>query len=144
MNEFERRFEEVFGKGSLNRPLGLNLFLPKNEPVCQFREVWHSHTCQEGYTYLGACGDLFKIGFTCNDLENRLYTVSAQYGFILYFHHAIKSSCARSLEKYLHRHFEAQRVHGEFFRLSPADLAWIKSIYEFNQGPVEHLTELPA
>lgn len=143
MNEFEQRFEELFGRGSLNRPFDFFAqFYPKNEPVCQFREVWHHHTCQEGYTYLAICGDLFKIGFTCGDLSNRLYAVSSKYGFVIQFYYAIKSNCPRSMEKYLHRNFAEQQVHGEFYRLSPTDLDWIKAINEFNGGQVEHIAEL--
>lgn len=51
--------------------------------------------------------------------------------------HAIKTNCAPGLERYLHN-LNFQRMWGEFFRLTPHDLVFIKHIETFNEEPVEH------
>lgn len=83
-----------------------------------------------GYVYLLAVPNspgLYKIGRAANP-ENRLHTFNVKLPFPVHFEHVIKCSDMYKQESMLHGLFANQRVNGEFFNLSIADVAFIKSL----------------
>lgn len=95
----------------------------KDKPVATPRN-------RAGYVYLLAVPNspgLYKIGRASNP-ENRLRTFNVKLPFPVSFEHLIKSSDCYELETSLHRLFADQRVNGEFFTLSAADVQIIKAM----------------
>lgn len=74
-----------------------------------------------GFVYLMFCEStgLHKIGFS-EDPFRRAATLGLDDGAVV---HAIPHACPRIVEKALHCHFAAQREQGEWFALSPDDVA---------------------
>lgn len=83
-----------------------------------------------GYVYLlNAIHDssLFKIGRT-NNPENRAKTFSVKLPFAVEYVCLIQTDNMYKLESDLHVHFNKQRLDGEWFRLSPDDVEYIKGL----------------
>jgi hypothetical protein len=81
-----------------------------------------------GYVYLlKSSSGYWKIGKTV-DPDNRLQTFSVKLPFEVEYEHLIPCKDHRAAESGLHRRFDAKRVNGEWFDLSPADVTYIKSI----------------
>lgn len=81
-----------------------------------------------GYVYLLAVPNspgLYKIGRAANP-ENRLRTFNVKLPFPVHFEHVIKCADMYQQESMLHKLFVNQRVNGEFFNLSSADVSFIK------------------
>jgi len=69
----------------------------------------------------------YKIGRTVNP-EDRIQTFSVKLPFRVEYEHLIKCEDQVALERALHTRFSDKRVEGEWFDLSPEDVAYIKSI----------------
>jgi hypothetical protein len=81
-----------------------------------------------GYVYLlQSSTGYYKIGRT-KDPQNRLATFSVKLPFEVEYEHIISSSNMNKLERKLHALFADKRVNGEWFDLSPDDVAYIKSM----------------
>lgn len=75
-----------------------------------------------GYVYLISGGGHYKIGKTSN-LHQRHRQVSLKMPFETTLIHAIKTEDMDSLEQDWHNRFAAQRINGEWFNLTPEDVA---------------------
>lgn len=85
---------------------------------------------RSGFVYLLATPHdvtLFKIGRTSNP-DNRLRTFNVKLPFPVEYTHLIKTDDMYTLESALHRRFASQRLNGEFFRLTEADVQYIKAL----------------
>lgn len=82
---------------------------------------------RSGYVYIlkQIGGTYYKIGRT-NNPDNRLATFSVKLPFEVQYEHLIKTDDMYALEAELHARYAHCRVGGEFFALSPDDLAAIK------------------
>lgn len=83
-----------------------------------------------GYVYLlSAMHDktLYKIGRTINP-KNRLKTFGVKLPFDVEYECVIQTDDMYDLEMQLHRHFAKVRLQGEWFKLSPEDVQYIKSL----------------
>lgn len=69
----------------------------------------------------------YKIGRTVNP-ENRIRTFSVRLPFRIEYEHLIKCADQIALEKELHTKFADKRIDGEWFELTPDDVAYIKSL----------------
>lgn len=86
---------------------------------------------RSGYVYIlkQIGGTYYKIGRT-NNPDNRLATFSVKLPFEVQYEHLIKTDDMYALEAELHARYAHCRVGGEFFALSPDDLAAIKGASE--------------
>jgi hypothetical protein len=77
-----------------------------------------------GFVYLVCCGDRYKIGRT-RDVAKRLRSLqtAASLPLVLVASAAVEDSAASEAE--LHRRYAHRRTHGEWFALTPDDLAAI-------------------
>lgn len=76
---------------------------------------------------------LVKIGITA-DFERRLKTLSAMMPYDLCVITVLNTPIASQLEKAMHDHFAAQRIKGEWFRLSRDELKQaISCIYRLSE-----------
>lgn len=83
----------------------------------------------EGYVYLlrEANGTHYKIGRTRNP-ENRLRTFSVKLPFQVEYDHLIQTDDMYALEAELHQRFAHCRVDGEWFALTPDEVAHIRGL----------------
>ena len=81
-------------------------------------------TKRPGFVYLFHARNTsrYKIGITKN-IETRLKSANTHSPYPVSCIAFIKSNDAKALESNLHRHFSEQRVHGEWFELTPAHIA---------------------
>jgi hypothetical protein len=81
-----------------------------------------------GYVYLiKSPSGHYKIGRAI-DPHDRVRTFGVQLPFEVEIIALIQTDDYVRLEKSLHAYFESQRVNGEWFNLSPADVEYIKSL----------------
>lgn len=90
-----------------------------------------------GCVYLFRLSDFHKIGST-TDLRKRMLSFQTlPFPFELVHH--FPSLDAHAVEKCLHFHFHPRRVKGEWFCLTPEDIAALKSLLR-----VDRVEDLPA
>jgi predicted GIY-YIG superfamily endonuclease len=83
---------------------------------------------QKGYVYLlRSISGYYKIGKAKNP-ERRMKTFGVQLPFEVEFEHVIRCDDMNAYEKELHRRHASKRINGEWFDLSPEDVADIKAI----------------
>jgi len=81
-----------------------------------------------GYIYLiRADNSLFKIGKTINP-EDRFKSLQTLSPVPLALIHTVKTGDTMMLEHELHERFSEKREQGEWFKLEPADVDFIKSL----------------
>lgn len=91
------------------------------------RNYVEQHT--KGYVYLlKSVTGFWKIGRTVNP-KDRLKTFGVKLPFEVEYEHLIPCRDHIELERSLHKQFADKRVNGEWFDLSPEDIAVIKSIH---------------
>ena len=78
-----------------------------------------------GVVYLIRMGEFYKIGKS-NDPGRRMYELGLQLPEKHDVVHVIETDDPSGIESYWHRRFASQRTNGEWFRLSPDDVAAIK------------------
>lgn len=87
-----------------------------------------SHLHISGYVYLLATAiGYYKIGCSSKPLS-RLMTFGVQLPFAVECLHTIFSVDMYGLEAELHTRFREKRAQGEWFRLSPADIEYVKGL----------------
>lgn len=85
-------------------------------------------TAPAGFVYLlRSASGYYKIGRSKNPYD-RLTTFEVKLPFEVEYEHLIETTDMYQLEKELHRHFADKRVNGEWFELTPEDVAYIKSL----------------
>lgn len=89
-----------------------------------------------GYVYLLRTMDdpvEYKIGMTSVSVRSRRSSVSVDVKRDLAEIHRIRCDNPRNIEHGLHKRFKDKRIHGEWFSLSPEDVAYIKSLTYFGE-----------
>lgn len=93
-----------------------------------FRPVAKKSNADEiisGSVYLIKGGKHYKIGFT-NDLGRRKYDLRIQLPERVQLIHEISTDDPKGIEQYWHRRFADRRANGEWFSLTPEDVAAFK------------------
>jgi hypothetical protein len=82
---------------------------------------------ERGYVYLLYGGGYYKIG-KARDPYKRTETLRIQLPFAVELLHVIESNDYDAAEKELHELFAVKRINGEWFQLTEADVAYIRSL----------------
>lgn len=100
------------------------IFIKNDGPSIQCSNSAVAH--QLGYIYLleALDGEFYKIGRTAN-LDDRIRTFGVQLPFPVSLRHSLSVPDMACAELALHRHFSAERVNGEWFRLNPEQVNWL-------------------
>ena len=86
-----------------------------------------------GYVYLicDPANDTFKIGVTKKlNIEERMHKMQTGNSTELFVRSFYECEFPFRLEKLLHNHFHAKRVHGEWFKLDASDIVSFKETCE--------------
>lgn len=75
-----------------------------------------------GYVYIIQCREFYKIGCALNP-RSRLKDIQCSNPYPVRLVAALRVVDRYRAESGLHRHFEAKRERGEWFRLTPQDIA---------------------
>ena len=84
-----------------------------------------------GQVYLLQVGhrEVYKIGYTgIDDVAQRVISLQTSNPDVISIVHTVPTNHASRLEKELHQRFEARRIRGEWFELTPEDVEYIKSL----------------
>lgn len=85
---------------------------------------------RSGYVYLveGDGGRFYKIGRT-NNVPTRMKAFARmRLPITLKLIHYIPTLDAEAAERLLHQQFKPERINGEWFALTPADVEWLKGL----------------
>lgn len=102
---------------SLLRPLSENASLITSGPKPSKATI--------GVVYLVQGGKFYKIGFT-NDIGRRTYDLRIQLPEKVKLIHQIETDDPKGIEQYWHRRFADRHANGEWFALTPEDVAAFK------------------
>jgi len=78
----------------------------------------------------------YKIG-VANDIRQRMMILQLHSPVAVDLVHTIRTDNSEMLEKAIHKHFETHWVRGEWFTLTDADIAILKSFGSVNYGTCE-------
>lgn len=105
-------------------------FDPRSKAIAEsIKAQWAvSKNKRSGYVYLAHVGaDRYKIGVSEN-VENRQFDLRRHSGAIVEMVCAKFVEDMRSVEFRLHTRYKAQRIEGEWFALTPEDVAYIQGV----------------
>jgi hypothetical protein len=94
---------------------------------------WEVRKCKPGYIYLIKSAHGHKIGKT-NHVPTRVGAFTLQLPFPTKLIHSMPTNDMMWAEAYLHQTFAHCRINGEWFDLSPDEVAWICDIESINPG----------
>jgi hypothetical protein len=98
-----------------------------------------------GYVYLicDPAKDVFKIGVTRGDSEERIHRLQTGNSTELFVHSIYKTEYPFRLEKMLHNRFKLKRELNEWFRLDTDDVVHFKDTCKLVESQIKSLLDNP-
>lgn len=124
LESYPDMFPQIYGEDDPLWQEYLTLYSSKSAT----HSLWRKHRNVAGFVYIVRGESYYKIGYS-EDPAKRIAVMNTKAPFPLYTIFLIPTEDKYACEKALHARFANRRTQGEWFALTPDDLAEIRMLY---------------